>query len=152
LPPLIETHLHQWVAYHGDQQLGFGRARAPLEQECRRRGLAEGEFIVYHIDAADLEDPEWTGAGDPNGRPPEPDWPPLPPLIQQALDAFRRDLPELMKTHYRQWVIYQGDRRLRFGRSKTELIQECLQRGLGRDEFVVRRVAPEPPDDDERVV
>jgi hypothetical protein len=77
---------------------------------------------------------------------------PIPPLIQRAQAAFRRDLPELMKTHYRQVVAYHGDRRLGFGRSTFPLLQEWSQRGLPEDEIVLFRVEPEPPDDDERVV
>ena len=48
----------------------------------------------------------------------------VPPMIQKALDQHRRDLPELMKTHADQWVIYRGEQRLEFGRSKRKLYQK----------------------------
>jgi hypothetical protein len=77
---------------------------------------------------------------------------PIPQMIQLSQAAFRRDLPALMKTHYGYWVAYHGEQRLGFARSKSKLVQECLRRGLKDDEFVVRGVAPEMPDDDDRVV
>lgn len=36
----------------------------------------------------------------------------IPPMIERSQSAFRRDLPALMKTHYRQWVAYHGDARI----------------------------------------
>ncbi len=74
---------------------------------------------------------------------------PVPPGILRSLTAFRRDLPELMKTHYGQWVAYHGDERLGFGRHKTPLFQECLRRGLQRGEFIVYMVIPEIPYDED---
>jgi hypothetical protein len=50
-----------------------------------------------------------------------------------------------MKTRFRQWVAYHGDERVGFGRSKSDLYQECFRRGLRRGEFVVRRIDPEVP-------
>ena len=41
------------------------------------------------------------------------------PMIQKSIDAFRRDLPELLKTHYRKWVAYHGDERIGFGKTGT---------------------------------
>jgi hypothetical protein len=49
---------------------------------------------------------------------------PIHPMIQQALDRHRRDLPELLKTHRYEWVIYHGDRRLEFGRTKHKLYRK----------------------------
>ncbi len=42
-------------------------------------------------------------------------------MIQKSIDAFRRDLPELLRTHPGQWVAYHGDERIGFGRTETEL-------------------------------
>ena len=69
------------------------------------------------------------------------------PMIERSQAAFRRDLPELMKTHYRQWVAYHGDERIGFGRTETELYEECFRRGLKDDEFVARSIEPEMPDE-----
>lgn len=65
---------------------------------------------------------------------------PVLPGIQRSLDAFHRDLPELMKTHYGQWVAYHGDKRIGFGRTQTALYQECVRRGLKKGEFIVEGV------------
>lgn len=48
------------------------------------------------------------------------DWEPLP-MIQKSIDAFRRDLPELLKTHPGKWVAYHCDERVGFGKTQTEL-------------------------------
>jgi hypothetical protein len=71
----------------------------------------------------------------------------LPPMIERSLAAFRRDLPELMKTHYRKWVAYHGDERIGFGKSQTELYQQCFRRGLTEEEFVVRNIEPQEPEE-----
>jgi hypothetical protein len=52
----------------------------------------------------------------------------LSPLIEMAQNAFRRDLPELLKDHYREWVAYQGEEGIGFSCSKRRLYQECLRR------------------------
>jgi hypothetical protein len=67
---------------------------------------------------------------------------PIPPLIERGQAAFRRDLPELLKTRYGQWVAYHGDQRLGFGWSKFQLVQECLRRGINDRELLVCGVAP----------
>ena len=65
-----------------------------------------------------------------------------PPMITKSIEAFQRDLPELLKTHCGWWVAYHGDERLGFGRRETPLYQECLQRGLSRKEFIVWAIDP----------
>jgi hypothetical protein len=69
----------------------------------------------------------------------------IPPLIARSQDAFRRDLPRLLREHPRQWVAYHGDARVAVGPSKRQLYQECLRRGLRVGEFVVRSIRPEGP-------
>jgi hypothetical protein len=71
------------------------------------------------------------------------------PAIARAQEAFRRDLPELLKgrSASQAWVAYKGDERIAFGKTKTELYRECLRRGLHRGEFIVRAVEPEVPHD-----
>ncbi len=59
------------------------------------------------------------------------------PMIQASVDAFRRDLPELLRNHRRMWVAYNGDQRVAIGRYPMELYKTCFQRGLTRDEFIV---------------
>jgi len=72
---------------------------------------------------------------------------PIPPMIQLAQAAFRRDLPQLLKTHKDRWVAYLGDWQVALGRSKSDLYQLCLRRGMNEDEFVVRYIQPEMEDD-----
>lgn len=69
------------------------------------------------------------------------------PLIECSQAAFRRDLPDLMKTHFRHWVAYHGDERVGFGRTQFELYDLCRFRGLHEDEFVVRSIEPEMSDE-----
>ena len=69
------------------------------------------------------------------------------PMIERSQAAFRRDLPDLMNTHYRRWVAYHGDERIGFGRDKIDLYNECLRRGLKRGRFIVRSVEPEMPEE-----
>jgi hypothetical protein len=73
----------------------------------------------------------------------------IPPLIQRSMDAFRRDLPELLKTKKLagQWVAYHGDQRIGLGSKKAPLYQQCLKRGLKIDEFIVMCVTPDLPDE-----
>jgi hypothetical protein len=73
----------------------------------------------------------------------------ISPMIQRSVEAFRRDLPALLQNKKRlgQWVAYHGDRQIGFGKRKTPLYQECLRRGLKIDEFIVRCVAPDLPDE-----
>ena len=67
----------------------------------------------------------------------------IPPIISRSQAAFRRDLPRLLAERPGQWVAYRGEEQIGFGATKTELYQECLRRGLKRDEFLVRSVEPE---------
>ena len=74
-------------------------------------------------------------------------------LIEQAWEAFQREAPLLIPEHVGEWVAYHGDQPIRFGKTKTELYQQCLQRGLAAEEFLVLCIEPEaaevlflPPD------
>jgi len=73
---------------------------------------------------------------------------PVSPTLARSLDAFRRDLPALLKTHYGRWVAYHGDEQLGFGKTQTELARKCLARGLKLDEFLVCSIEPEIADED----
>jgi hypothetical protein len=67
--------------------------------------------------------------------------------IREAQEAFRRDLPQLLREARlrRRWVAYRGPERIGVGPSKRELYQECLRRGYRPGEFLVRRIEPEAP-------
>jgi hypothetical protein len=73
------------------------------------------------------------------------------PMIEKSIEAFRRDLPEMLKSHRGRWVAYHGDERIGFGNTQTELVQECFQRGLTRDDFVVCGVEEGVFDPDEDI-
>ncbi len=64
-------------------------------------------------------------------------------LTQKALQTFQQDLPHLCAERPGQWVAYQGDRLLGFAVHKHELYQECLHRGLQRNEFVIFCIEPQ---------
>ena len=95
------------------------------------------------MDASAGTDPQGHAANEPLSQLPDT----ISPLMKRSQAAFHRDLPELlkMKGRFRQWVAYQGDQRIGFAKTKTELYQACLRRGLRRGEFVVRSIEPEVP-------
>jgi hypothetical protein len=72
----------------------------------------------------------------------------VPPGIQRSKAAFLRDLPSLLRQKKRngQWVVYHGDKRLRFGKSQAELDQMCVRRGLALTEVFVGLIGPHPPE------
>jgi hypothetical protein len=72
----------------------------------------------------------------------------LDKLIQRAHGTFLRELPELLKSHRRQWVAYHGDNRLGFNRDKVKLIQEWQRRGVPQGELGIFLVVPHIPDED----
>ena len=73
---------------------------------------------------------------------------PVAPMIARSLEAFRRDLPQLLRTHESEWVAYHGDERLGFAWQATTLHNRCIRRGLKEDEFLVLFVMAETADED----
>jgi hypothetical protein len=67
----------------------------------------------------------------------------MPPIVRQTRDMFRRELSTLLQEHPGRWIAYGAVGRLMIGNTKTELYQECLRRGLKRDEFLVLRIERE---------
>src|SRR5689334_11146177 len=73
----------------------------------------------------------------------------VPEAIRRSQEAFFRDLPALLQDRKLRgkWVAYHGEERVKVGKSETEVIGECLRRGLKRDQydiFVIRPQSPEP--------
>ena len=62
---------------------------------------------------------------------------PIPPLIAEALEAFRNELPQLLQKYSRQWVAYHGRTRLRLSPSKNDLFDQLLREGHKRGELLV---------------
>lgn len=85
---------------------------------------------------------------DRENRAVSPDDDPVSPMIARSLEAFRKDLPQLLRTHARKWVAYHGDERIGFARKGTELYDKCIRRGLKQDEFLVLLVRAETADED----
>jgi hypothetical protein len=70
---------------------------------------------------------------------------PLKPLARSNL-AFLADLPELLLHHPEEWVAYADGKRLRFGKTQSELNRYCLEElGLTHDRFIVHLVVPWDP-------
>jgi hypothetical protein len=49
LPRLLKEHPEQWVAYHGDEQVGLAATDLELYQICLKR-WSHDEFIVRRIE------------------------------------------------------------------------------------------------------
>jgi hypothetical protein len=47
LPALLGERRGQWVAYHGDHRIGFGRTQDALWEECLRQGYHD--FLIRRI-------------------------------------------------------------------------------------------------------
>ena len=50
LPQLLRERPGQWVAYYGNERLGFARTDLELYEECRRRGLDDNAYLVLCIE------------------------------------------------------------------------------------------------------
>jgi hypothetical protein len=65
------------------------------------------------------------------------------PLLQEADQAFRRDLAQLLKERPGQWVAYHGAERIGFAPRKPEMYQVCRDRGFDLRETLVTCIEPE---------
>lgn len=68
--------------------------------------------------------------------------PDVSPLLEQAHEAFRRDLGQLLDERPGEWVAYRAAKRIGVAPSKTALYQQCLSLGFKRGEFLVRSIEP----------
>jgi hypothetical protein len=68
----------------------------------------------------------------------------IPVAIRESKSAFLRDLPSLLQnSKYDRWsVAYCGNERIGIAESEKEVIEECLKRGLKRDQYYIGVVAP----------
>ena len=59
--------------------------------------------------------------------------------IRLSQEAFRRDLPELLKQKklYHQWIANHRHQRIGIADSGHKLLDECFKRGLADDEFYI---------------
>ncbi len=77
----------------------------------------------------------------------------VPEGIRRSQEAFFRDLPEMLKNRRLRgkFVAYHGSERVKVAKSGTDVIRECLRRGLQSDQydiFVIRPQSPEPEEVD----
>jgi hypothetical protein len=74
------------------------------------------------------------------------DFPSIPEGVRRSLEAFRRDLPELLKDQnlHGKWVAYQGDERIGIAPNELPLLRECAKRGLEPGEFITDVIEPKP--------
>jgi hypothetical protein len=54
LPQLLKERPWQWVAYHGDERIGFAKSNTELCQRCLARGLGWDQFVVRSIEPEEL--------------------------------------------------------------------------------------------------
>jgi hypothetical protein len=82
----------------------------------------------------------------PPPRPAHQPHPETPPMVLHSMQAYWRDLPELLQRRRNRgrWVAYHGDERVAITRSEVEAYQECFRRGLERGQFYVDKVEADP--------
>jgi hypothetical protein len=56
LPRLLKERPGQWVAYHGNEQLGFARTSTELYERWLSEGIPEDDLIVLRIEAETPEE------------------------------------------------------------------------------------------------
>jgi hypothetical protein len=118
----------QRIAYHGDERIGIAPRAEPLIRECVRRGLREDQYDLFVIEpqSREIEKIEIvTPLFD------------IPEGVRRSQRAFLRDLPQLLKDESLRgkWVAYHGDERIGIASTEESLLQECLRRGLKKDQY-----------------
>ena len=70
--------------------------------------------------------------------------PGLDPWFLRCMQAYWRDLPQLLqnKRLRGKWVAYKGEEQVVFGKTQTDVYQECFRRGLERGQFYVDKIEP----------
>ncbi len=58
LPELLKRHRGSWVAYHGDERIGFGKTQTRLYEECFGRGLTRDDFVVCGVEEGTFDPDE----------------------------------------------------------------------------------------------
>jgi hypothetical protein len=65
---------------------------------------------------------------------------------KQAVLAFRRDLPRLLRERPGQWVLYHGDRQVAIAPTDLELCRLQRRLGIPNDDSIIAPIEPELPD------
>ena len=145
LPHLLKERPGEWVGYHGSDRIGFALTKDLMYLRCLDRGLERDEIAVRCIEPMTEElifglGGTWDLFTAPTLNPPDAF---VSPSMLDADEAFRRDLPQLLKERPGEWVGYHGSDRIGFATTKAQMYRECLERGLKRGEFFVTCVEPE---------
>ncbi len=76
-----------------------------------------------------------------------------PELIQQGIEAYKRDLPRLLaENRYRQLVAYRGNDLVAFGVSDRQLRRRLAKKGFtDRGELFITSIAPLDVDEDDEL-
>jgi len=81
--------------------------------------------------------------------------PDIAPNILRSMQAYWRELPELLKTRRNQgkWVAYHGEERVGVGADDVSLIRELLRRAVPEDAYYLATIRPRevPPWEPEEV-
>ncbi len=65
-------------------------------------------------------------------------------VFTAALDRFARELPRLLQSHYREWVIYHGMRRLGVYSNPEEAYRRADQLQVNSAECLVEYIVESP--------
>ena len=70
----------------------------------------------------------------------------IEPMVLRSMQAFWRDLPELLKQRRNRgkWAAYHGEERVAITRTDVDAYQECFRRGLKHEEFYVGWLKEDP--------
>jgi hypothetical protein len=68
---------------------------------------------------------------------------PIPEILQTAFAAFGRDLPELLRDHYREWAAYHGNRRIGISPDSATLYALCDAEGIDRADVFITGIYPD---------
>jgi hypothetical protein len=62
--------------------------------------------------------------------------------LEEAEDAFLRELPVLLRDHEGKWAAYYGVDRVALADTKSAAYTECNRQGLADEDFLVRCIEP----------
>jgi hypothetical protein len=66
--------------------------------------------------------------------------------LEEAIAAFRHDLPELLRVHPGKWVAYRGPQQVGIADDDFELYEACYRAGFDLSDFIVECIEPQTGD------
>lgn len=113
----------------------------------RMRSKARQVLAAHDLSAEAAPAPIRERASDPSLE--------IPHGIRRSQVVFWSELPQLLRMpgNYDKWVCYHSDECIGIARTKTELVRECLRRGLQDDTYYITIIRPHeaPPWEPEEV-